>query len=329
MRLTFLGSLLGAAAVALIATMPAPTSAQSSGPITLRAVLPFTPNYAFSNNFFIFQKLANEKLKGKLNVSYIGGAEVVPAFEQFEAVRDGAVDMSMAVGAYYRGQVPEAAAPLGARKSPPELRANGFLELMREVHKKQGVHLLAYIGGTKGDAYRLYSNVKITKADLTGVKMRVSPTYIPLVKALGGTAVNMAPGEVYTALERKVVDGFGWTYLGIGDYGMDEVTKYVIDHPFYSTDVYVLVNLKKWESLPADIRATLEEVGIQAEKDAIKYITKSNAKEDKALKRKGIEFIKLPPDEEKKFLAAAYDAHWADIIGKSPQIGPKLKALAE
>lgn len=327
MRISKFGLIAGGLAAAIVAVASAPSMA--ADPITIKAVIPYTPNYAFSNNFFIFQKLANEKLKGKLNVSYIGGAEVVPPFEQFEAVRDGAVDMAMAVGAYYRGQVPEAPAALGARKSTPELRANGFLAIMREVHKKQGVHLLAHIGGTRGDAYRLYSNVKITKADLTGIKMRVSPTYIPLVTALGGTAVNMAPGEVYTALERKVVDGFGWTYLGIGDYGMDEVTKYVLDHPFYSTDIFVLINLKKWQSIPADIQAVLEEVGVQAEKDVMKYVGEMNGKEDKALKRKGLEFLKLDDAEAKKFYAAAYDSHWKDILGKSPEYGPKLKALAE
>ncbi len=54
--------------------------------------------------------------------------------------------------------------------------------------------------------------------------------------------MTTAPGEVYTALERGVVDGYGWPVLGIFDFGLEKVTKFRLDPGFYSVDVNLMVN---------------------------------------------------------------------------------------
>ena len=59
---------------------------------------------------------------------------------------------------------------------------------------------------------------------------------------MGATVVQTPPGEVYTALERGVVDGYGWPITGIFDLGWHEKTKYRVDPGFYSAEVSVLVN---------------------------------------------------------------------------------------
>ena len=92
-------------------------------------------------------------------------------------------------------------------------------------------------------------NKKIDKLDFTGLKIRVTPVYKDIVEALGGTTVTTAPGEVYTALERGVVDGYGWPVTGIFDLGWEKVTKFRMEPAFYSVEVGVLVNLDTWKGL--------------------------------------------------------------------------------
>ncbi len=72
--------------------------------------------------------------------------------------------------------------------------------------------------------FHIYLNKKIDKPDFTGLKIRVTPVYRDIVQALGGTPITTPPGEVYTALERGVADGYGWpvtrhlrSRLGEGD----------------------------------------------------------------------------------------------------------------
>lgn len=321
-----------AAASAIVATvglMGQPGPANAADPVILKGLIPWPTDYVGSRGFLEFQKAVNKALKGKVIVSLLGSSEVVPPFEQFEAVRDGVVDVLMTAGAYYKATVPEAAAGLGSTKFAHELRENGYLALMREIHAKHGVYYHSNVGGTKGNGYRCYSNKKLTSSDLSGTKMRVSPTYVPLVTALKGTPILMKAGEVYTALERGVVDGFCWTFLGIRDYGFQEVTKYVIDVPFYSNDTAILINMKTWNGLSAEARKVIEELGPALEVTIEKFMTDMNNKEDAALKKAGLEYINLGPAEIQKWKDAAYDSHWKFIKQKSPAYADKLKGLAQ
>lgn len=298
--------------------------------VVLRGITPWSTDYYWTDPFIMFQKLVNQRLKGRVSVSYLGADEVVPPFEQIEALRNGVVDVILGASSYYTGQIPEALGVLYAKLPPSKLRQNGFYDLMRKVHLEKGnVVYLANVGGAPGTAFRLFSKVKIDKPDLTGLKIRVTPVYIELVKALGGSPINMKPSEVYTALERGIVDGYGWSYGGITDFAWHEVTKYVIDEPFYTANTAILINKAAWDKLPGDVKQTLEEIGVELEKRAEKAMADRNAKEDALLKSKGLQFIKFSPADAKKFRDTAYDAAWKAYIAKNPEFGPKLKALSE
>src|SRR5204863_164745 len=84
---------------------------------------------------------------------------------------------------------------------------------------------------------------KIDKPDLTGLKIRVTPVYRDFFQALNATVVTTAPGEVYTALERGVVDGYGWPIQGIFEMKWEEKTKYRVDPGFYNAEVTLVICL--------------------------------------------------------------------------------------
>ncbi len=317
-------------AAAFVLTAYAAPKATQAEPIILKGTTPWIADYSLSQPFFMLQKLVTERLKGKLVISYLGGAEVIPPFEQFEALRNRTVDVILGVAAYYTGQIPEASAILLARKSPSELRKNGYYDIMRDLHAKAGVVYLSNVGGSPGKGFRMYSKAKITSLDdFKGKKFRVSPVYVPLVRALGGVPVNMKPSDVYTALERGTVDGYGWAYLGVKDFGWYEVSKYVIDHPFYSLDTSILFNKQVWEGLPADVRAELEKIGADLEVAVEKRREEENAKEDKLLKSVGMEFVKFSDSAAKTYVEAAYTERWKKLMSKSPELGKRIRALSE
>ena len=120
-------------------------------------------------------------------------------------------------------------------------------------------HFLARI--VDEQPFHLYLNKPITGPDLTGLKLRITPVYRDFFQALGATVIQTAPGEVYTALERGVVDGYGWPITGIFDLGWHEKTKYRVDPGFYSAEVSIIVNKRKWDSLTHEQRAVLTRAG--------------------------------------------------------------------
>jgi TRAP-type C4-dicarboxylate transport system substrate-binding protein len=286
-------------------------------PITLRGITPWTPDYDLSKGFFTFQQLVNEKLKGKVQVTYVGGPEVAAPNQQFQALKNGVVDVLLGAAAYYRTEVPMAWAVQFVEKTPPELRKSGWYDVMRKIHLDQGG--VVYLANTAagGGAFRIYMAKKIDKPDFKGLKIRVSPVYTPLVTALGGAPISMAPGEIFTGLERKVVDGFGWTYTGIDTMGLQEVSKYVIDHPFYSLDTVILMNKSVYDKLAPDVRKDLEEIAAETERRHAAYMQASLKKEDEKLKKLGLEFIKFSPADAERYVRTAYDAGWKDFAEKN------------
>jgi TRAP-type transport system periplasmic protein len=138
--------------------------------------------------------------------------------------------------------------------------------------------------------------------------------------------VQTPPGEVYTALERGVVQGYGWPVQGIFDLGWQERTKYRVDPGFYSVDVGVLVNLDKWKALNQPQRDLLNKTiiwmeGLSAKNAAL------NAAEVKRQSEAGIEPITFTGPAADKWLKTAADAGWAYVKQVAPENADKLRAL--
>ena len=85
--------------------------------------------------------------------------------------------------------------------------------------------------------------------DLKGLRFRGQPNYNAIFKHYGIAGVNIAAPEVYTALERGTVQGYGWPLWGINDFGWEKLTKMRIDPGFYNVVVNVLMNKTKYDSL--------------------------------------------------------------------------------
>ena len=175
--------------------------------------------------------------------------------------------------------------------------------------------------------FHLYLTKPISKPDLTSLKIRITPVYRDFFQALGATVVQTPPGEVYTSLERGVVDGYGWPITGIFDLGWEKVTKYRMEPPFYSVEVGVLVNLDVWKGLTDAQRKVLNDAalwleGLDSENEAA--IKVEREKQAKA----GIQTIEFGPAEDKLFRQKANDVGWASVIKRSPENGAKLRKLS-
>jgi hypothetical protein len=70
-----------------------------------------------------------------------------------------------------------------------------------------------------------------------------------LHRVSGPQVIDLPTTEVYSALERGVVDATGWTQIGLIDLKWNEFLNYRIEPCFFSTDLGVIVNLERWNSL--------------------------------------------------------------------------------
>ena len=235
------------------------------------------------------------------------------------------VDIGNLPGAFYTKLMPEADVFKLSAFTISEERENGAWAFTNDLHKKR---MNAYHLARQKDCvpFHLYLNKKIDKPDLKDLKIRTTPIYRAFFSAMGASLIRTKPGDVYTALERGTVDGYGWPTQGVLDLGWHEVTKYRVDPAFYRASVEVLLNNDAWDKLDADQQKILQDAagfmeGLCSEDQKV------NAAEMKNQAEKGIETITFSGAEGEAYVKQAYETGWAEFIKANPETGPKLKEL--
>jgi TRAP-type C4-dicarboxylate transport system substrate-binding protein len=165
-----------------------------------------------------------------------------------------------------------------------------------------------------------------TLDELSGKRLRGHPTYDRFYKALGISSVVIQPSDVYTSLEKGMVDGTCYVMQGPRELGWTRVVKYVVDHPFYTQNNTVIVmNIDTWNKLPADIRTKLQEITESFEREMVPYFLEAINKEYELVKKSGVKPIVFSPPDAKRFVDLAYEANWEDLDKKIPDLVPALR----
>src|SRR6266852_8781302 len=294
--------------------------------VTLRAVSAFAEKTTYSRSFELFIERVNRDGKGVLQINYIGGPKAMPPVEVGNALKSGVIDLANSTGAFYTNVMPESDSWKLTERPMSELRRNGGYDYMSQLYaeKMNAIFLARHVDG---NPFHLYLNKPISSANLTGLKLRITPVYRDFFQALGATVVQTAPGEVYTALERGVVDGYGWPITGIFDLGWHEKTKYRVDPGFYTAEVSVLINKNSWDRLNEAQKNVLRKSAERGEADAVAEFAEENEREIRRQAAAGIQTIKFESAMAGAYLVKAYQAGWDGIIRQSAATGPKLKEL--
>jgi TRAP-type C4-dicarboxylate transport system substrate-binding protein len=297
--------------------------------VILKAVSFAPPTEADSKALARFVDTVNKhpKLQGKLGIKYVGGPEVIPPFELIDAVRKGVVDIAMEPAGYYAGSEPICNYFELSPYSASEERKKGVYDYINKIHQeKLGI---AYLARPNSEpTFQVYVNKRINRIDeFKGLKMRTSPTYMAFLNALGCALVRMPMGEIYTAMDRGTVDGYATPMYNLTSYGLHEVTKYCIDHNFYRLEVFLIANLNSWNRLSKDVQDTVIGICNELEGWGATYFMEVEQANRQICKKAGMEFIKLPPDDAKRFVALAYEADWKEAFEKAPTEAAQLRKL--
>lgn len=309
----------------LAVALAVPALGAQAQEITLKAVNAFQEGTYFARNFERFVKKVNDEGKGIVQINYIGGPKAIPTFEQGNALRNGVVDLANTTTSFTASIAPEGLALNYTTQTIAESRKNGALDYLNKVMMDKGLYYFAKTG--EGIQYYIYSNKRIDKADLTGLKLRIAPIYRDFFQKLGANVLQIAPGEVYTALERGVVDGYGWPLIGIFDLGWHEKTKFRLEPGFYTIELGIQFSANTWKKLTPAQRTFLEKQGAWLESENAEIARRDSAEEIKKQTAAGIQVVKMDDAQAKVFLKTSMDAAWEGIVKASPVHGPKLRDM--
>jgi TRAP-type mannitol/chloroaromatic compound transport system substrate-binding protein len=246
---------------------------------------------------------------GKFQINLFAAGQIVPAAQAFDAVRGGAFELMKTFDGYEAGKIPAFAftstIPFGFPESD-EYEAwfyeKGGLEMARQAYAPAGLH---YIAPTVYGQEPLHSKVPIRKiSDLAGKKGRFVGLASAVMGAFGVSVTNIPTGEVYSALDKGVIDMADRGDLTANfEAGLADVAKYVIVPGFHqpTTATAYVANRGAYDKLPAEFKAALAVAAREISSSLRQRILVNDASVLGKYAAKGCEVIRFPAAE----LAAA------------------------
>lgn len=251
---------------------------------------------------------------GRIQITVHPGGSLTKADQCWQGVLSGISDLGMSCFAYTPGRFPLLEAldlPLGWPDGLTATRTATALAAKYNPAEIQGAKLLYVHGHGPG----ILATKKPVRSldDLKNMKIRGTGLSAGIATALGATAVGMPQPETYDALQKGVVEGTFCPIETLKGWKQGEVIQFVTDTKAigYTTAMFVAMNQKSWDALPADLQKIVADVSAewvdkhgqawnQADVDGLAYV-----------KELGREIIALPPEE-----AARWKAQVAPIVEK-------------
>ncbi|WP_076412914.1 TRAP transporter substrate-binding protein [Shewanella sp. UCD-KL12] len=258
-----------------------------------------------------FAKLVDEMSNGRLKIKVYGAGELMPAFEVFDAVSQGTVQMGHSAAYYWKGKTPAAqfftSIPFGlnAQEMNGWLHYGGGMALWEEVYEPFGILPLA--GGNTGVQMGGWFNKEINSMeDLKGLKMRLPGLGGEVLKRVGGVPVTLPGRELYTALQTGAIDATEW----VGPFndlafGLHKAAKFYYYPGWHEpgTTLEFLINKEAIATLPADLQSIVKIAARAINQDMLDEYTTRHVTALESLINEHNVVIKQYPDEVMRELA--------------------------
>ncbi len=282
-----------------------------------------------------YAKWVSEDTNGRIQISIMPADSVVKYTETLDAVGANIIQGDVTDPSYFAGKDPAFSLignMVGAWSDPSQLfdmMANGGgFQIFDKLLNRYNVKLLA-VACTGVEAFVSKKPIR-SVADFKGIKLRAPQGMVNNVfTAIGATPVNLPGSEVYTSLEKGVIDASDYTVFATNQaQGMNDIARFPIYPGFHSMPtMQMTLNLDVWNSLPEDLQQIVQKDAIRFRDYMIEEHHKLDAKAVAEAKAKGIEVVSWPSSEVAKFREIAKTQwpkwsnsptakEWADAVAK-------------
>lgn len=308
------------------------TTSQAGAPITLKFHLIDTLTVG---THLITQKawaeMVEQRSGGRLKIEFYPNATLLPAAEQISGTLAGTADISQVVVPYSAKELPLAqigGLPLFFPSNQVYADITWSMlkdtnSLLRRELTNLGLVPLFISGGAK---YHFLSTKTLTDLNgLKGLKVR-SPGVVPsqALVALGATAVSVTVADMYTSLERGIIDAIAFPTYAMYDQGMYDVCKNLLlvgNAGFYVMPLFYLISKTKWDTIPADIQQIMLAAGDETVPISKKGMSDLNDEFALKLQEKGVKVERLAQanvDAAKSAVKSVWD-QWVKDSGPNAQ----------
>ena len=299
-----------------------------------KMVTTWPPNFpVFGEACNLFSTLVKDMSAGQLEVKVYGAGELIPGLKVFDAVTSGSAEMGHGAAYYWAGKIPcahfFASIPFGmnAQQLNAWMIAGGGQELWEEVYAD--FYLVPMLGGNSGVQMGGWFNKEINSIeDFKGLKMRMPGLGGKVLTKAGGSAVLSPGGELYTNLERGVIDATEW----VGPYhdylmGFHKIAKYYYTPGWHElgTALEFSANKKKMEALPKHLQVIIKTAASKVNQWVLStFEAKNNEYMQKLLKEENVDVRQFPDT-----VLAALREYTKEVVQELTDKDPKAKKVSE
>lgn len=240
-------------------------SSRTGEATTLRFASPFSPRHTMQVKVFEpWAKKVETLSRGKIKIRMFPGGALGKAPTHYELAEKGIADIAYTLNDYTPGRFPATevfSLPFMTPTAEKASMAMWQLFTQSADFRKEysEVKLLALFCHPGGDFHTTKKQIK-SLADFNGLKFRTASPYVTeALKIFGATPISMPITETYTALERGVVDGTVAPWEGLGIFKLDDLTKFALETDFYTMPMMVVMNKRKWDALPDDMKKIIDD----------------------------------------------------------------------
>lgn len=284
-----------------------PEQAVEGGPtIEWVAATTWPPNFPIlGEGVQLMARWIEQMSGGRLKIKVYGAGELIPALEVFDAVSNGSVQMGHGAAYYWGGKIPAAnffaAVPFGlnAQQMNTWLIGAGGWQLWQELYAPYNI--IPFPAGNTGVQMGGWFNREIQRVeDLKGLKMRIPGLGGKVISQLGASAIQIPASEVYTSLERGVIDAAEW----IGPYhdyqlGFHKIARYYYYPGWHEpgATLELLINKNAFESLPPSLQEIVRSAALSANLWILSTFEAKNAEYLARLLEEGRVIIRPYPED--------------------------------
>lgn len=289
--------------------------AVSAQEVTLRMVGSFpigpSPTAEVGNQFM---QAVNQLGEGVVQIQYIGASDVIPTFDQPEALVNGIFDVWYGAPNYWSGVVPGGdVTELSAFTIPDQGPDSELYAFLVGLYGEHGVRYLGHATGDVGvGTHYLSTNFPVESIDdLVGKQLRVAPLTRHFVLAVGAEPITLPPADIFLAIDRGTVDGFTWPVAdAYTRNGWQDVSDYLIAQPMYRSGGSLAMNQGAWDRLSPEAQDILLQAVERVQDWAPNYFAGTEADEIRKMMEAGMEVLRLPDDVASEWTRISRVALW-------------------
>lgn len=269
---------------------------------------------------------------GRFQIRVFAAGELVPGLQVLDAVQAGSVECGHTISSFYIGKDPtfafDTALPCGlnARQHMAWMEHGGGAALMGDLFAGYG--LLSFPAGNTGAQMGGWFRTEIKSvANLKGLKFRIAGMGGQVMARLGVVAMQIAGGDVYSALERGTIDAAEFA----GPYDDEKLGLHKVAPNYYypgfwegCAQVSALVNAQHWAALPASYQAVFRAACIETNHWMLAKYDTDNVAALKRLTAGGAVLRAFP----REVLAAGYKAAY-ELYDEIAASNPRFRTVYE